>query len=138
GKHTIGERIAGGGILTRPASKIADTLGGAGDHGRLDAGLAIDPRPLIGAEEEGLIPADGTADGAAELIALEGRDGVGEKVARIQILIAQELEGGAVQAIRAGTRHGIHGGARIAPELGTVVTGLEAEFLERIRIGENR
>src|ERR1700722_4383001 len=62
----------------------------------------MDPLALIVGEKEGLVLADRSANGAAELIHLERRLDSVEEAAGIEIAVAEELESRPVELIRAG------------------------------------
>ena len=97
-------------------------------------------RGLNAAKEEQLVMHDRSAEGAAELIAVETVVSAAaavfflfEKADRIEFVIAHEIEHVAVEAVRSGLRHGIdrraggHAVSRVAH------TALSPEFLECVR-----
>ena len=94
----------------------------------------MNAQPLIGAEEERLVPDDRAARGGAELILPQRRDRGLEEIARVQNVVAQEFEHRAVKLVRAGFRHHVEHRAAVASELRAEVAGDEAEFLHRVGI----
>src|SRR5581483_837362 len=76
---------------------------------------------------------DGTAHGSAELILMERRPGlacrIGEKIVRVERVVSQELECGAVNLIRAAFDCGVNHRAGGVAELGRKRAGLYLELL---------
>ena len=99
---------------------------------------------FIGEEEECFVFEDGAADGAAELVfaqlGLAGRDGVGggsdvddvEVVARVEEVVAEELEDGAVELVGAGAGDGVDDAAGFAAVFGGGVGSDDGEFLDGV------
>jgi hypothetical protein len=89
-------------------------------------------------EEERLILAQGPAEGGAELIAaqgiLGGRHTRGGPSLRIELLIAEELEGGSVELVGARLGHDVHDTRGIAAVLGGIAVREHAELLHRFRV----
>ena len=88
---------------------------------------------MIADKEEQFVFLDRAAEHASELVALEVVVGGREKVASIQVAIAEKLENVSMKRIGAGFGHGVHcsGGA---PTLRSVLRAhAQPEFLERIR-----
>src|SRR6266566_929517 len=89
---------------------------------------------LIGEKNESLVLFEGTAKGAAKLVALERglgvRHGV-KKVARIESVVAKELKGFAVKIVRSGARGHIDDGAGISSVLRGKSGVIDLEFRER-------
>ena len=76
---------------------------------------------FVGGKEERPIPADGSTEVTAELVALEGRVGRGtgdEKIFGVEVFVAEVLERLAVEIVRAGTRGNVHNRPAVAPVLG--------------------
>ncbi len=71
--------------------------------GRVRSRILAGDGVLIAEEEEQLVLDYGSADGAAELVALERVAGRREEIARVQIAVAQELERVAMEGIGAGS-----------------------------------
>src|SRR5579884_4291374 len=76
------------------------------------------------------------AERPAELVALQQIVRSGEKVARVQVAIAEELEGAAMKRVRAGLRDDVHNRARATAVFGAVAIGLYAELFHGIGIRE--
>ena len=91
-----GERIDDG--LTQ-SGKVSGALLGSGDGEGLGAGGAALFTALVRAEEERPILTDGTANRTAVLISAERLLGGIEEIPRIELVVAQEFEGGAMQAL---------------------------------------
>src|SRR5437660_7458031 len=96
---------------------------------------------LIVAEEESPVfsfvhfgDLERTAHGETELVLLErlsgDTPGIGEKVIRVQLLIAQEFEGAAMELIRARFDGSADDGASRAAELRAVIVGLDLKLLD--------
>ena len=145
GNQVVRERLAG--------QRVGDSLAGeefteiARSHpcGRDGAGggaaFADDAFFKI-AEEEDLAAAvedlgkdDGTTEGEAELVALEGRLrllGSVEEVLGVELLVAEELEGGAVEVVGPGLEVDVDDAAHGAAVLGGVGVGLDLELLDGV------
>src|SRR5262249_2004861 len=104
-------------------------------------GLAgTDAGALIVREEESpVLPAiagqgDWAADSGAELVHAERRlDVAGEKVPRIEGAVAQELEYGSMELVRARLQVDVHHCAAGAPEFGAHRIRLNPKFGDRVR-----
>ena len=98
------------------------------------------PQSLVAPEVEQRVLDDRAAGRAAELVARERRihlragRGVDriEEVRLVELAVAEELEHGAVEAVRARLRDGADHAAGGAAELGGVVVRLDAELLHRV------
>ena len=96
----------------------------------------VQPHPLDVDEEVDLVLLDRTANRPAELVLL----GVGlvevvlllEEVLRPQVPVVEELEGAAVELVRAGLDHGVDDRAGGAAELGVELSGEDLELLRRV------
>ena len=95
-------------------------------------------RPLIVAEEENLVSANRAAEGAAELILVEGSARGREIIARVEIRVAQEFKTVAVKCIGAGFRDDVDLAAAEFAVLGVKVVRQNAEFGDGIEIGNDR
>ena len=94
------------------------------------------PRALIRAEVEQVVLLDRAADAASELVALELLLRRGEKVPRVHVAVAQELEHIAVNLVRAGLGHHVdHSADRVAVFRAHIAV-LDAEFLNGVGIRE--
>src|SRR5262249_2696420 len=85
--------------------EVAASRGQSGNRG--DVAVAeSDADSVVAAEQEGFVFADRASQGSAELVLAEGRLGravqVGKEVRRVQIAVADELVGRAVQLVRSG------------------------------------
>src|SRR5260370_6905463 len=101
--------------------------GSAGTDEAIDQGLE-------GPEEESLVFMNRATEGAAELVALEGRDRLGcgvEKILRVQVGVAQELEQRAVELVAARAGHGVDNAPRLAPKLGPIPVRQNLELQHR-------
>src|SRR5262249_39498223 len=86
-------------------------------------------------EEEEFVPPNGSAERASKLAPHHRRLRVGgglEEADCVQLRVAQELPGGAVELVRATANAGIDDGSGGTPELGAVVISIEPEFLDRV------
>ena len=95
------------------------------------------PRAVVSEEVEKLVPDRSAALFCSELLLLV--DGLCivarrliDRVKRVQARITQVIEQVAVHGIGAGFRHGVYDAARGLAELRAVVTGADAELLDRI------
>ena len=83
--------------------------------------LAPQPLALVAREEEGPIAHERPAQRAAELVLAQQRHGLVlgvEVAARVELLVAQELEGAAVQLVGARAGGDVDQRRRLAAELG--------------------
>ena len=87
-------------------------------------------QPLVGEEEERLVLHQRAAGGEAELVAAEGRLPGVEEVPGVQRVVAEVLEGGAVEHVAAGAGDDVEDAARRAPVLRAVGVGQEGELLD--------
>ena len=123
------QQIAGDGIAHRIALPLS------GHHRRGGRG-----RVLVIAfpteEEEGVVPADGTTHRAAVLIVAQdvflAVQFIGEEVRGLQFIVAEELEGAAVELIAAALGNHVDLRARLTPEFHRWRSGDDAEFLHRV------
>src|SRR6266478_3146069 len=80
-----------------------------------------------------MVPADGTAERSAELIALERRDlGTIEKPPGIQRAVAQEFVSGAMNLIGARASDSVYDSSRRLAVLGRVVAGQDRKLLNSV------
>ncbi len=91
---------------------------------------------MIGTEEEQLIFNDRATQAAAKLIALELIDLRSKEIPGVQVAVPDEVESRSVEFICTRLRHDIYDGSRTSPILGAVAVALNAEFLQRIRVGK--
>src|SRR5206468_11698432 len=84
-----------------------------------------------------LILYDRAADGCSELIPAKRQRLSRGPIFRIEIIVAEILERGAMKVVRARPGGGLHHRARYRPELRVVVAGRDLEFLQGIDIGVN-
>ena len=99
---------------------------------------AADDRLLPAKEDEALVLVNRTADGAAELIALERIFRVGKVVAGIEGPVAHKLERIAVPLVGARLGDDVHHRAGIVAILRVKAVGLDAELLQRVGEGEGK
>src|SRR5262249_31444622 len=97
-------------------------------HAAVDRQTLPLAQPFVAAEEERPVFENGATQRAAELISLERRFGAVEEVARVELLVAQELKRLAVKFVRAGARGDIDDGAGVAPVLSAVGRVVNFEF----------
>ena len=95
------------------------------------------PGPLIVREEENPIAAHGAADGPAKLVLAEGSAGRRKIVARVEIGIAQEVEGVAMEPIAAGLGDDIDLAAAELSILCIEVAGNDAKLIDAIEVRDN-
>ena len=127
--------------LGKKTTKIAAELGrGWGDHGVL--GVLALVIALVREKEEGAVFAvvevwdgDGAANRGAELILAKRIAGELEIVAGVELFVAEELPGGAVEGVGAGLRGDVDDAARDLAELGEIVVGLDLELLDVVEDG---
>ena len=118
--------------------EIAKEIGSGGKvDGRGRRGL-LGHQALVAGEAEELVATDGAAEGAAELVLMEriGRGGV--EVARVDVVVADELEDVAVVLVGAGAGDGVDQAAGVDAVLSAEHGGLDGELAERIREGERQ
>ena len=96
------------------------------------SGGAVLAEAFVVEEEEGLVVAYGTADGGAELVALEGCGLGGEIVAGVESAVADELVESAVEAIGASAGYGGNDAAIRATIFRGGVGGHDCELLDGI------
>src|SRR5271156_6231537 len=122
------ERIEVAGIQRQ----VGEVAGGAFLHGRHGNLVGVDAlggaRALVIGEEENFVFADGAADGAAELVLIEGAAGGRKVVARVEIGIAQECEEIAVKGVGAGFGDDVDLAAAELAILGVEITGEDAKL----------
>src|SRR5262249_4632581 len=104
GAGVRGRRVSKGGAQR---GEVARPLRGRGDDGLDRLRFAMIREALVGTEEEELVANDAATGSSAELVLVEGGHARGEGVARIQIVIAEELPGGSMKAV--GSSFGNHG-----------------------------
>ena len=139
--EVAGELLLGGGIGERVRSEVAKipivNLRGRRQIRGLGLGSRLDlPRRLIAAEEEQLVFDDGPAHYAAKLVAMEHVVFCLEEVAGVHRAGPHELEQVAVQLVRAGLGHDVHGAAGMQSVARGQSVGLDAELLQGVREGE--
>ena len=127
--------------IVRPAGRLRE-IAGALERRRHHRGIAVVRLLLaqarVAGEEERLVLDNRPAKGAAELVSIERI--VGRRCTRwhparrVQLLVAEELEGGAVAHVGAGLRHHVHDSRRIASVLRRVAVGQHAELLNGFRV----
>src|SRR4029077_12114898 len=90
---------------------------------------------LVIREPEKLVLPERPSDRVTKLVAPEFRLGLIEEVACIEFVVAQELEGVAVNAIGAGLGYRVHHRAAEFSVFGVKAIGDEAKFLDGVQIG---
>src|SRR5262249_42715069 len=90
---------------------------------------------LVVGKEEGAIPHDRTADGAAELVHLERGLACFEETSRIYRRVAQIFEQGTMEHVGTTLDGCVDHAARSSSELGRKRVGLDLELLDRIDRG---
>ena len=93
------------------------------------------PRPLIIGEPENSVLPERSAYRIAKLVLPQLGLSRIEKVARIKMIVAQELEGGSMHAVRTRFRDRIHHAAAEPPVLGVEAICDQPEFSNRIEVG---
>ncbi len=86
-------------------------------------------------EEEGAVAADGSADHSPVLVLDQLRDGGGEEVARVQVVVPQEVVQIAMETVGAGLQGRVDDAAGGPSDFGGETVGLHLEFLDRIEVG---
>src|SRR5581483_3327277 len=107
-------------------------------HGGEEGEPLADAHTLVIPKEEGFIFENGAAKRAAKLVLVVlSLLGSIEEVAGVDVIVAQELEGGPVEYVCA--RFGIHqhGRAAAAPVLGGIVEGKDLELLNGVNGGHD-
>jgi hypothetical protein len=135
---------AGEEVYERAASRVhGDVAGGQDAEACVVVGDDRDARdalelaqPLVAAEEEGLVLDDRAAEGEAELVAPELRLPVVEEVARVQVVVAQELEDRPVEGVGAGLGDGEEDAPGGAAVLGAVAVGEHPELFDGLDADE--
>ncbi len=119
---------------------IGEIAGTVGEGGNADV-AGVDALGLAGAlivdEVEDFIAMDGAAEGAAELVLAEGSAGGREVVAGVEIGVAEEVEGAAVEAVAAGFGDDADLAAAELTDLGVEVAGDDAELGDGVEIGND-
>ena len=128
--------------IVRPAGRLRE-IARALERRRHHRGVAIVrlflSQPRVADEEKRLLLRDRPAKRAAVLVAIERV--VGRWCARrhpprsVQLLVAEELERGAVEHVRPGFRDHVHDSRRVASVLCRVAVGQHPELLDRFRVG---
>ena len=121
-------------------AEIAGAHPQGGDGGVVGGALADFGAFVVGKEEELVLAVEdlGDVDGGAHretvLIALEGRIGAGriEEILGVQLLVAQELKGRAVEVVGAGFGGEIDDAAHGAAVLRGIGVGLHLELLDGV------
>src|SRR5262249_8862144 len=90
--------------------------GGRRDGGGTRGGRTSFVRALPRAEKEGFVFANGAAELRAELVAFEDRGGGGEKGARVEVVVADELERAAVKLVAPRFGDRVDRGSAVAAE----------------------
>ncbi len=113
--------------------------GGDGDVSRGDA-LRGSGSLVVGEEEE-LVALDGagyrTAKGSAELALVEGGAGLVEVSPGVEVGVAEELEGFAVEVAGAGFADDADDAAVVVAVLGIEVGGEDAELFDGVEVGDD-
>src|SRR5262249_52120642 len=92
----------------------------------------------IGSKEERLVLDDRAADGAAKLIPMKGRRGSGvPPVIRIEDRVTNKLKQRPVNVVCAGLGQRVDNAVLESAVVSRIVVGLDAEFLNSIRIRQN-
>lgn len=135
-----GERSLGDGVVElRNGGALAEVAGEHGGGGDIGDGVGwggADSGLLRAAEEKYLVMDERTADGAAELVALQGILCGAEVAFSVDGTVAEELKGGSVNLVGAGLGDGIDDGAGVKTKSGRDAAGLDGELLQRVREGE--
>src|SRR5262249_46057201 len=115
----------------RAPGKIATSFRAGGNAD--DPGL-LEPHPGTFVVEKvvGAVPLDGPADAGAELVVTKNRLDGGEKAARVEAVVAEEIACGA--GLLGGSRRSCHldDAAASAAQLSLVVADLDVEFLQSL------
>src|SRR5262249_53703473 len=136
--QVAGDRLAGIRFhqprLGKKGGEVAATLRRRGYKRRAgSAQIALDGS-LIATKEKQLVFDHWPSERATELVSLDQVVAGGEEISGVQRAISEEVEGAAVELIRARFRDHIHDGASGVAVLGAESVGLHAEFFERVRV----
>src|SRR5258708_15510704 len=134
------ESCVSGGIggLGRGSREVAGAFQGGGNAGAAQECARCLAQSRVGDEEKSLVVLDRTAEGGAKLVAMKRRLGQSRSpVIGIEQRIAHELKRRAVKLVVAGLGQHIDDAAGITTELRVVAVGLNPEFLDGIRVGQN-
>ena len=112
-------------------SKIPLALGHRGDRGELRFALPI-AETLVEPEKKCLVFDDRATESSAELVLLQRLHILGEIVARIDGVIAQELPQGAMKVVGAGARNNIGRGTQRAAKFCVGAVRQNAKFADRV------
>ena len=118
-------------------------FGSAGDVGE-EVAVGDDAAHFLGEEEEGVIPPDGAADGAAEVVVAQRGNrnvvAVVEIGVGVEHIVAEELVEVPVELVGAGAGDDVDLPAGAAAEFGVVVAALHGELGDGVDagIGEQR
>jgi len=126
-----------------PLRQIAVIHFGGGDGAGGSGGAGAVAEGFVGDEEERLVfvvvelrDEDGSADGGAVVVLLADGDadaaGVVEGVVGIEFLVAEELVGGAVEAVGAGLGDEVHGASAGGAVLGFEAVGIDGELSDGV------
>ena len=110
------------------AVKLRQSRDGAHDGRGQSANLL----PLLPAEEEELVALDGAAEAVAEVVVAKRRTHGREEVARVQFVVAQELEGRAVEIVAAGFGDDVDLRAGVPTVLGGEVRRLDFHLVNEV------
>ncbi len=118
--------------LSPTCQKVGDV--GLTDYFRAAQKEIAERRALVAGKKERLVVEDGSADGAAILVALNRirRSWCGEEVLCVEDRIAHKLKRVSVETVRTGLRDDVDDAAGILPVFRAVVAGLHAELLKRV------
>ena len=135
GERDAGQRVPG---FDRRLREVAGALERRRHHRRVAIVRLFLTQSRIAREEERLVLRERAAERAAELFAIErivGADRSRRRPARgVQLLVADEIEGGAVKHVRSGLRDDVDDARREAAVLRRVAVGQHAELLHRLRV----
>ena len=134
GNPVAGDRHAAGGEIDQRGSKIREVAGAlqfARHGGRRGVALLV-PEAFVVPEEQQTVLRDRPADGAAELVLLEGLDLLREVVARVERVVAEEFVQVPVELIATRSGHDTRGGAAGAPVLRWRALRQDAELGDRL------
>ena len=148
GNRRVAGRGGSDGTGTSPIQRSAEERGevavafsSCGHRGSDDATDELASALIVG-EEEGLVSTDRTAEDEAELIAAKfgfigiGRSGRSEKIAGVQVFVAEELEDGAVKIVAAGFGGEIDDAAVESAECGGGIARLNVELAYGVNDGK--
>ena len=134
-----GARFRGAGILHSLEIRCPVTrqLRTGGDH----RGVALGDTQcsaLVSAEKEMPVVPDGSAKVSAILVALERVHQARDAIAGVGVVVAQELEGSAMELVAAGFRDDVDGAAGMHAVLRRKPRRLHRELLQGVREGEGK